>query len=40
MQCTFILNEIVQYYENRKRVIYVMLLDASEAFDKVNYMKV
>ena len=39
MQCTFVVNEIIQYYRNRNSDVYVMLLDASKAFDKVHYLK-
>ena len=39
MQCTFVVNEVIQYYRNKNSDVYVMLLDASKAFDKVHYMK-
>ena len=38
-QCSFIVNEVVQYYRNNDSNIYLTLLDASNAFDKVNYNK-
>ena len=38
-QCSFIVNEVVQYYRNNDSNIYLTLLDASKAFDKVNYNK-
>ena len=38
-QCTFVLKEIVQYYTNNDINAYCMLLDASEAFDHVHYIK-
>lgn len=38
-QCTFVLNETMQYYTNRGTGVYTMLLDASKAFDRVNYIK-
>ena len=38
-QCTFALNEIVQYYINNKSTVYVLMLDCSKAFDRVNYIK-
>ena len=38
-QCTFALNEIIQYYENNNSTIYVLMLDCSKAFDRVNYVK-
>ena len=39
MQCTFVVNEVIQYYRSKNSDVYVMLLDASKAFDKVRYMK-
>ena len=39
MQCTFVVNEIIQHYRNRSSDVYVMFLDASKAFDKVHYLK-
>jgi len=38
-QCTFILKEVVQYYLNNDSHVNVVLLDASRAFDRVNYTK-
>ena len=38
-QCTFALNEIVQYYINNKSTVFVLMLDCSKAFDRVNYIK-
>jgi len=38
-QCTFLLEEVAQYYVNNDNDIYIMLLDASQAFDRVNYCK-
>ena len=38
-QCTFVVNEIVQYYQNNDTNVYVTLLDASRAFDRVNFVK-
>ena len=38
-QCTFVLNEIVQYYENQGTGVKLALLDASKAFDRVEYTK-
>ena len=37
--CTFVLNEVVQYYVNNNSNVYVVLLDCSKAFDRVNYVK-
>ena len=38
-QCTFVVNEIIQYYLNNYSNVYVTLLDASKAFARVNYVK-
>ncbi len=38
-QCTFVVSETVQYYLNNDTNVYVTLLDASRAFDRVNYVK-
>lgn len=38
-QCTFVVNETIQYYLNNGGNVYALLLDASKAFDKVNYVK-
>ena len=38
-QCTFIVNEVIQYYRNGNSPVHVMLLDASKAFDCVHYVK-
>ena len=37
--CTFVLEEVIQYYKNNKTDVYVMMLDASKAFDRVGYVK-
>ena len=37
--CTFALEEVVQYYKNNNSDVYIMLLDASKAFDRVHYVK-
>jgi len=37
--CTFVVNEIIQYYLNNNTNVYSVLLDASQAFDRVNYVK-
>ena len=38
--CTAMVNETIQYYtEKRGRAVYLLLLDASKAFDKVSYEK-
>ena len=38
-QCTFVLNETIQYYRSRGSGVFTMLLDASKAFDRVHYIK-
>ncbi len=38
-QCTFTLNEIISYYHSKRSDVYVLLLDASQAFDRVNFCK-
>ncbi len=38
-QCTFVINEIIQYYRNHNTNVFVTLLDASRAFDRVEYVK-
>ena len=37
--CTFAATEIAQYYLNNDSDIYLLLLDASKAFDRVEYVK-
>ena len=37
-QCTFVVKETIQYYLNGGSQVYTMLLDASQAFDRVNYV--
>ena len=38
-QCTFVVTEIIKYYVNNDTNVYVTLLDASKAFDRVHYVK-
>ncbi len=38
-QCTFVVNEVIQYYMNNNTNVLVTLLDASKAFDRVEYIK-
>ena len=38
-QCTFVVNEVINYYTNNKSNVYSLFLDASKAFDRVNYVK-
>ena len=37
--CTFALNETISYYTNNGSQIYALFLDASKAFDRLNYVK-
>ena len=37
--CTFIVNETIQYYINNDSSVASVLLDASKAFDRVEYVK-
>ena len=36
---TFALNETVSYYTNNGSQVYALFLDASKAFDRLNYIK-
>ena len=40
-QCTFVVNQVVEYYSSHGSSVYmyVTLLDASQAFDRVNYVR-
>jgi len=38
-QCTFVLSEVVNYYNARDTPVFVTLLDASKAFDRVQYVR-
>ena len=38
-QCTFVLKETIEYYVSRSSSVYATLLDASKAFDRVNYVR-
>lgn len=38
-QCTFAVNETVDYYMNNGSNVHVILLDATKAFDRVHYIK-
>ena len=38
-QCTFVVNEVIQYYSNNDSNVYMTLIDASKAFDRVQYVK-
>ena len=37
--CTFMVMETIEYYKSKGSNVHVMLLDASKAFDRVNYIK-
>lgn len=37
-QCTFVLEDIIDHYNNKGSDVFVMLLDASRAFDLVEYV--
>ena len=39
MHCSFVVNEIIQYFQNNGSDVYIALLDATKAFDCVNYTK-
>ena len=38
-QCTFVMQEIIDYYSRNGSSVYLIMLDASRAFDRVNYVK-
>ena len=35
----FVVNEVIQYYPNNNSPVYCTMLDASKAFDRVNYIR-
>ena len=39
VNCSFVLKEVAQYYNNKGSNVYCILLDASQAFDRVHYIK-
>jgi len=39
VQCTFVVNEVINYFNYRNSDVYAVLIDASKAFDKVNFYK-
>ena len=39
IQCTFVVNEVTQLYNSSGSDVYITLLDASRAFDRVDYIK-
>ena len=38
-QCTFSMQETIQYYTNSGGSVYLLLLDASKAFDRIQFVK-
>lgn len=38
-QCTFVLEEVINYYVQNDSPVYCVLLDASRAFDRVHYVQ-
>ena len=38
-QCSFVLSEVVNYYTSRNSEVHLLFLDASKAFDRVNFYK-
>ena len=38
-QCTFVIQEVIDYYTRNNTPVYLTLLDASKAFDRVEYTK-
>ncbi|CAL4168288.1 unnamed protein product, partial [Meganyctiphanes norvegica] len=39
LACSFVVQEIINHYVNNNSNVYTVLLDASKAFDWVNYIK-
>ena len=37
-QCTFVVNEVLQYYANNHNNICITLIDSSKAFDRIQYI--
>ncbi len=37
--CSFLVTETIQYYQTRGSNVYMLLLDATQAFDRVKYSK-
>jgi hypothetical protein len=38
-QCTFVLEEVIEYYNKHDSPVFLVTLDASKAFDRVEYCK-
>ena len=39
MHCAFVVNKILQHYKNHGTNVYIALLDATKAFDRVEYVR-
>ena len=39
VQCSFVVNEVVQHYVSNDSTVYACLLDATKAFDRIAYCK-
>ncbi len=39
-QCSFIIEEIINYYNTKVSNVYAIFLDSNKTFDRVNYVKV
>ena len=37
--CSYLITETIEYYHTRRSNVYMMLLDATKAFDRVKYSK-
>ena len=37
--CLYVLKEILEYYHSHNTTVFVTFIDASKAFDRVNYVK-
>jgi len=37
--CSFVLKEALEYYNSNRATVYCVMLDASKAFDRVQYCK-
>ena len=37
--CTFVFKEVIQYYTNKGSYVHCTMIDASHAFDRVEYVK-
>jgi len=39
IMCSFVLKEALKYYNSNRGTVYCVMLDASKAFDRVQYCK-